>query len=363
MTKLPINLSLRMGSSTDIISERERFVLNAIVENFVKNATPIGSRYLAKKSSTTMSPATIRNVMMDLEELGYVTQPHTSAGRIPTDKGYRFYVDSLMPVELLSEQEKQHIIEQLRGVSQGVDTILEAASQVLARVSSQLGVVLSPHFYRGIFEKMELVPIADKKILMVLFIKQGLVKTITMEITATISREVLEKTARIINERLHGLSLQEIKKSVDQRMRDIGDADTDLIKLMIDAADVVFSEDERRRFHFGGTNNIISQPEFTDYQQLANVLNLLESREILVHLFEQSGDREKISITIGEENREELIKHCSLITTTYNLGHIRGTLGVLGPTRIRYAKMVALVDFMAKILTQLLEEHHQVTKS
>lgn len=344
------------------MSERECFVLNAIVENFVRNAVPVGSRYIAKKSRTDISPATIRNVMTDLEELGYVTQPHTSAGRIPTDKGYRFYVDSLMLVETLSEQEKQHIVEHLRGVSHGVDTVLEAASQVLARVSSQLGVVLSPRFYQGVFEKMELLPLADKKILMVLSVKHGLVRTIMMEIATPISPEVLEKTARVINERLHGLSLKEIKRSLDRRMHDIADANADLIQLVVDSADVLFSDDERRSFHFGGTNNIMSQPEFTDYQQLAKVFNLLENREILIHLFEQNDVFEKISITIGEENREELIKHCSLITASYHLGHISGTLGVLGPTRIRYSKMVALVDFMAKILTQILEENHQVTK-
>lgn len=346
-----------MGLSAEKLSERERLILNSIVESFVHSAVPVGSRYLSKKSGMDMSAATIRNVMMDLEEMGYVAQPYTSAGRVPTDKGYRFYVDSLMMVETLSDAEKQHILELLRRDSQGVDTILDAASQVLARVSSQLGVVLSPRFYQGIFEKIELVPIAEKKILMVLTIKSGLVRTIVMEVAAEVSREVLEKTARVINERLHGLSLQEIKHSLEQRMRHAGDANPELIERIIGSADLLFSEDGRRGLHFGGTNNIVSQPEFTDHQQLAKVLNLLENREILIHLFEQGDNSQKISITIGDENRDELIKHCSLITATYNLGHISGTLGVLGPTRIRYSKMVALVDYMAKILTEVLEKN------
>ena len=346
-----------MAYSTEILSERERLVLNSIVENFVRNAAPIGSRYLAKKNGMDMSPATIRNVMMDLEEMGFVTQPHTSAGRVPTDKGYRFYVDSLMLVEALSEQEKQHIMEHLRRVSQGVDTMLEASSQVLARVSKQLGVVLSPRFYQGVFEKMELLPIAEKKILMVLSIKSGLVRTIVVEVAAEIPREVLEKTASVISERLHGLSLQEIKQSLDRRMRHAGEASADLIAKIMESADLLFNDEERRGLHFGGTNNIVNQPEFTDHQQLAKVLNLLENRGILIHLFEQGDTPEKISITIGDENREELIKHCSLITTSYHIGNVSGTLGVLGPTRIRYSKMVALVDFMAKILTETLEDN------
>jgi len=345
-----------MVSSAEKLSERERLILNSIVESFVRNAVPVGSRYLSKKSGVEMSPATIRNVMMDLEERGFVTQPHTSAGRVPTDKGYRFYVDSLMLVEMLSEPEKQHILEQLRRDSQGVDTILDAASQVLARVSSQLGVVLSPRFYQGVFEKIELAPVAEKKILMVLSIKSGLVRTIVMEVATEVSREVLEKTGRVINERLHGLSLQEIKQSLDRRMRHVGDANPELIERIVGSADLLFSEEGRRGFHFGGTNNIVNQPEFTDHHQLSKVLNLLENREILIHLFEHGDDPEKISITIGDENRDELIKHCSLITASYHIGKISGTLGVLGPTRIRYSKMVALVDFMAKILTEVLEK-------
>lgn len=346
-----------MGNSTEKLSERERLILNSIVENFVRNAVPIGSRYLSKKSGMDMSPATIRNVMMDLEEMGFLTQPHTSAGRVPTDKGYRFYVDSLMLVETLSAAEKQHILEQLRHVSLSVDTILDAASQVLARVSSQLGVVLSPRFYQGVFDKIELVPIAEKKILMVFTIKSGLVRTIVMEVAAEVAREVLEKTARVLNERLHGLSLQEIKQSLDQRMRHAGDVNPELLERIIGSADLLFSEDGRRGLHFGGTNNIVQQPEFTDHQQLAKILNLLDNREILIHLFEQGEDPEKISITIGDENRDELIKHCSLITASYHIGNINGTLGVLGPTRIRYSKMIALVDFMAKILTEVLEKN------
>jgi len=346
-----------MGQAPEKLSERERLILNAIVESFVHNAVPVGSRYLSKKSGMDMSPATIRNVMMDLEERGLVAQPHTSAGRVPTDKGYRFYVDSLMLVETLGEPEKQRILEQLRRVSLGVDTILEAASQVMARVSSQLGVVLSPRFFQGIFEKIELVAIAEKKILMVFSIKSGLVRTIVMEVAAEVSREVLEKTARVLNERLHGLSLNEIKQSLDRRMRHAGDVNPELIERILDSADLLFSEESRRGLHFGGTNNIVAQPEFTDHQQLAKILNLLENREILIHLFEQGDDPEKISITIGDENRDELIKHCSLITASYHIGNISGTLGVLGPTRLRYSKVVALVDYMAKILTEVLDKN------
>lgn len=342
--------------SHEPLTERERLVLNLIVENFIRSAVPVGSRMIAKKVGMTLSSATIRNVMGDLEERGYLTHPHTSAGRVPTDKGYRFYVDSLMGVEALSEPEKQKITEQLVRVSKEVDVILDAASQVLARVSSQLGVVLSPRFFQGIFTKIELVPVADKKVLMVLTINSGLVRTIMLKMDAEVSREVLECTAEVINERLNGLSLQEIKRTLDGRLRDLNVANPELVLTIANSMAPQLEQVVHRNFHFGGTNNIMAQPEFSDQQKLSNVLNLLESREILIHLFEQNDSMGDLSIAIGEENREELIKYCSLITTSYHIGGVSGTLGVLGPTRMHYSKVVALVDFMAKALSNILTE-------
>ncbi len=347
---------MKASQSADHLSERERMVLNSIVEDFVRNAVPVGSRALSKKHGVGLSPATIRNVMGDLEEMGYLTHPHTSAGRVPTDKGYRLYVDSLMEVEALSEQEKTEILQHFLRVTKEVDSILDAASQMIARVSNQLGVVLSPRFYQGVFEKIELVPIAEKKVLMVLSIKSGLVRTILLKMDAEVSREVMDKTAAVINERLHGLSLMEIKNTLDSRLRDLVEVDTSLVQAITGSAAPLIDQIELRNFHFGGTNNIMVQPEFSDQRKLSNMLNLLESKQIVIHLFEQNESQGELTIAIGEENRDELIKYCSLITTSYHIGSVTGTLGVIGPTRMRYPKVVALVDFMAKVLTEVLEE-------
>ncbi|MGH7492018.1 MAG: heat-inducible transcriptional repressor HrcA [bacterium] len=346
-------------STPDILSDRERMVLNSVVEDFIRHAVPVGSRMTAKKFGMSISPATIRNVMGDLEEKGLLTHPHTSAGRMPTDKGYRLYVDSLMNVEELSEQEKSHVLHQLARVSREVDSILDAASQTLARISEQLGIVLSPRFYQGIFEKIELVPIAEKKVLMVLSIQSGLVQTIMMKMEAEVSREVLERTAAIINERLHGLSLMEIKHTLDSRIRDLGEhVDPEFVRWVARKAVPMIDPVEPRSLHFGGANNLMRQPEFSDYDKLSSFLRLLESKNIVIQLFDLQEHANELTIAIGEENREELIKYCSLITASYHVGTITGTLGVLGPTRMRYAKVVALVDFMAKVLTQVLDENN-----
>ncbi|NUO78471.1 heat-inducible transcription repressor HrcA [candidate division KSB1 bacterium] len=347
---------MKASQSADHLSERERMVLNSIVEDFVRNAVPVGSRVLSKKHGVGLSPATIRNVMGDLEEMGYLTHPHTSAGRVPTDKGYRLYVDSLMEVEALSEQEKTEILQHFLRVTKEVDSILDAASQMIARVSSQLGVVLSPRFYQGVFEKIELVPIAEKKVLMVLSIRSGLVRTILLKMDAEVSREIMDKTAAVINERLHGLSLMEIKNTLDSRLRDLVEVDASLVSAIVGSTAPLIDQIELRNFHFGGTNNIMVQPEFSDQRKLSNMLNLLESKQIVIHLFEQNESQGQLTIAIGEENRDELIKYCSLITTSYHIGSVTGTLGVIGPTRMRYPKVIALVDFMAKVLTEVLEE-------
>lgn len=350
-------MSDKKPTTTHELTERERMVLHSIVENFVDSAVPVGSRTLAKKYKMSISPATIRNTMMDLEDLGYVTHPHTSAGRQPTDKGYRYYVDSLASIRQLGEKEKKEIFEHVREVSQEVEAILDAASQTLAHISSQLGVVLSPRFYQGIFEKMEIVQVSETKLLMVITIKGGLVKTIMMEIQRELSRETIEDTTRIINERLQGLTLEGIKASIDKRLRGVEGVESILVKLIIDSAQKLFDFDRRRDFHYGGTHNIMNKPEFSDRDSLSKIINMLENKEMIIHIFGQEDQNESLSIAIGNENREELLKHCTLITSTYHIGNISGTLGVLGPTRMQYPKTIALVDYMANVLTTVLQEH------
>lgn len=191
---------------------------------------------------------------------------------------------------------------------------------------------------------------------MVLTIKSGLVRTILLKMEAEVSREVLEQMAAVINERLHGLNLQDMKRTLDDRIRDLDVPNAELVLTVAQSIIPHLDRAGHRSFHFGGTNNIMVQPEFFDQQKLSNVLNLLESKEILIHLFEHNETMGDLSIAIGEENRDELIKYCSLITTSYHLGSVSGTLGVLGPTRMHYSKVVSLVDFMAKALSNILTE-------
>jgi heat-inducible transcriptional repressor len=340
--------------SEPALTAREKLILNCVVESYVQRAKPVGSRYLVKKYDLDISPATVRNVMTDLEEMGYVQQPHTSAGRIPTDKGYRFYVDSLKFVQSLARNERRIILDNLRKVSIDVDEILHTSSQVLGRISSQLGVVLAPRFYQGIFQKMELVPISEKKILVVISINSGLVKTIMMEIESEVSREQLNETSWIINERLAGLSLKEIKETIDRRMYDVSGGEERIINLIVESSNRLFNFEQYSDLHLGGARNIMANPEFSDHEHLSKILELIESKQIILHLFDEKDEEDKISISIGEENREELFRNCSIITTSYHIGNLTGTLGVVGPTRMHYAKIISLVDYMGKAVSQML---------
>ena len=353
----------KIDSEMKELSGREKSILHLIVENFVQHATPVGSKLIAQNSDLALSSASIRNVMMDLEQQGYIAQPHTSAGRVPTDKGYRTYVNSLMRMQKLTPREQGEIVENLSRFSQDIGFILEAASRTLAKISNLLGVVLAPRFFEGVFERIELVQVAEKRILVVISIQSGLVKTISMELEKDVSRDKLEQTARVLNERLHGLTLREIKETIDIRLKNISVGDTGFIDMIIDSSKILFDFSVPGDLHIGGTSNIIVQPEFFKKDLTKDITGLLDDREIMIHVLSQEesddesdekyvdGNAEKIRIVIGEENRETLMQHCSLITASYNVGEIHGTVGVLGPTRMQYSKIISLVDYMAQALT------------
>jgi len=337
------------------LTERESIILESLIYNFIKTATPIGSRFLSKKLSSKLSPATIRNVMLDLDEKGLISQPHTSAGRVPTDQGYRIFVNDLMRRISLSRPEKNAIEERLSCLSRDQDLILTKSAKVLSDISRQLGVVLAPRFEQGIFSRLELIHLAEKKILIVISIKSGLVRTITIELKSDISPSKLEETARVLNERLHGLTLAEIRDSIGKRLDDITEGDIGLIDLFIETVDTLFSLDDTDNVHLEGVHYVVGQPEFANLAKAQQILELIENKKnVIVHVLNDSGTLDSISIKIGGENQEKLMKEFSLVTSIYRVGNVTGVVGIMGPTRMQYAKMMALVDFVAGSLSKAL---------
>ena len=337
-----------------ILTNRESLIFKTLITSFITSATPIGSSYLSKINNNRLSSATIRNIMGDLEAKGLVIQPHKSAGRIPTNSGYRCYVDELMKIEKLAQNEREVIDKKIGKMSnEDIEAILEKSCEVLAKISNQLGVVLSPRFYQGKFEKLELVDLSENKILVVIKIQSGLIKTIMMEIISLIPKNKLEETARILNERLSGLTLSQIRESIVSRMKGVSSGDENLLSQFTESADKIFSIEDSQ-LHFKGTKNIFKQPEFCNQERISEILELIDNKDILIHLFNNSqNSEEQVSITIGEENREDLISSCSLITSTYKIGEITGTIGIVGPTRMKYDKVTSLVGYIAKEINKL----------
>lgn len=340
----------------DNLSDRERRVLQSLISYYVATAEPVGSRAIAQKYRLGISPATVRNTMQDLEELGLISQPHTSAGRVPTDQGYRVYVDSMMGREALSASEEDQIRREICADYAAVEDILEQTARVLATVSKQLGVTIAPRFDQGVLTRINLIPAAEKKILVILAIKHGLVRSILLEAESSIDTDQVEKTARVLNEKLAGLTLGEIKDSIDLRLKEMSDADPKLIRLFLDSADNLLNLTEPDQMHVGGTTNIVDQPEFKDREKLRSLIEVLEEKKLLAELVSAKGIREGISITIGKEIERGQMQSCSLVTSPYRAGKVSGTIGIIGPTRMRYSKLASMVEYAAKLLSDVLSK-------
>ena len=337
------------------LNEREESVLRHVVHNYISTAIPVGSRYISKHYESHLSSATIRNVMSDLEESGYLSHPHTSAGRIPTDLGYRYYVDFLMELERISEQEKEIIREHLDKVFDA-DELLRDTSKLLSKISNQLSIVTSPHLSSGVFRKLELVQVSSSKLMVLISVQSGIIRTIILEVGIELKRDSLDQISALMNERLHGLTLKEIKETFVDRLSDYKNEHSGLVRLFIDSVDQLFNDTtEREKVHIAGTGNLIDHPEFGDPKNFRSIIEMVENEDIIVHLLEKHENANKdFVITIGTENQDSKAQDYSLVSATYDVNGVFGRVGILGPTRMNYSKLVPLVEHVAKTIARLL---------
>ena len=337
------------------LTDRENSVLQATVVDFVKSARPVGSRQISKKYEFDVSSATIRNTMSDLEEMGYLTHPHTSAGRLPTDKGYRYYVDMLMRYSEISPKDRDFILLQMDPNAQDIEAILGKTSRLLGQLSEELGIVLAPKLYSGILEKLQLVEIASDKMLVVIKIKSGIVKTVVLEISHSVPREHLDHISTLLNERLAGLSLEEIKQTIDERFQSVELRNDEIAQLLVQKSDSLFEFADKVSIHVYGAKNIITQPELQDPEKISSFMELMEHNEFLADLFgEHAVDEDELVISIGSENKRAEITDYSIVTSTYSFGNLRGQVAILGPTRMHYDKIASLVQLTANLMSEKL---------
>ena len=343
--------------TNDELNEREKNILHHIVQQFILTASPVGSRNITKRYDVGISPATVRNIMADLEEFGYIDHPHTSAGRIPTDKGYRFYVDSLMSLKKLKNSEKGVINKGLESEINETDYLLNITSSLLSSITKQLACVTYPKLDKGILEKLQIVSLSSTKLLVVMSIKSGLVKTITLEINSDIKRNQLESVQRLLNERLSGLTFKEIRNSFSERFKDVHDEHKPIIRLFVDSVDKIFKDIKLNdKLVITGAKNVIKNPEFEDPQKFQSVIELIEDKDIIIHILEKSGEfiNDQVFISIGSENEISELNEYSFISKEYSQGETSGTLGIIGPKRMEYSKVIAIVDYVAKMLSEVL---------
>lgn len=342
------------------LTEREKQILKCIVQNFILTANPVGSRVISKKYQLGLSPASIRNVMADLEEMGLIYHPHTSAGRIPTDLGYRIYVDLLMEEPHLAPQVKRKIDKEINpDLIEDEEELLKIASKILGKISSQLALVSYPQIMKATLERIQLVILPHKILLVVLSLRGGIIKTIDLEFPIEIEQDKVDYIQNRLNERIAGLTLEEIKNTFVDRVSDLKDEKTGIVRLFIDSIDKIFSEEkEIEKVHISGVTNILKVPEFSDTEHIQAVIELIEDKEVILHIFERTSklENDKVLVSIGRENVYEKLSEFSVVTTKYKFGDADGVIGMIGPRRMDYPKIIAIVGYMSKLLTNILSK-------
>ncbi|MEJ7861751.1 MAG: heat-inducible transcriptional repressor HrcA [Pyrinomonadaceae bacterium] len=352
---------------------RGQIILSAIINEHLVTGEPIGSKIIAEKFANTsgLSSATIRNVMSELEDLGLVEQPHTSAGRIPTDKGYRFFVDNLIGVLTISNNDLGLInkalgLNELDG-SETPDKIMEKTSRLLSALSQNVGIVISPNFAKDRLQHIEFVNLSESRILVILVSAPNIVHNKIIRLKETFTSDELDRTARYLNAKFSGKNLAEIRTEILRLMHE----ETTLFDKFLQTAIILCSqsiEDEEDKFgeiYVDGTSNILSKRDFADFERLRELLRTIEEKSRLVQiltecLIHNSSIKGNVQVVIGSENVNSSLQNCTLITAPYRVGNGEtiGTLSVLGPTRIEYARMISIVSYVAKVLEKMISKEN-----
>jgi heat-inducible transcriptional repressor len=342
------------------LSERERKVLEAVIRSYVETAEPAGSRTISRRFGLGVSPATIRNTMADLEEKGFLYHPHTSAGRIPTDKAYRVYVDALMRVEPLPTIDRDRLAEEIGTGGSAIETILRRAAQSLGVLTQELGVALGPRLDQTILLKLELVRLTSEKLILVLTLRGGTVRTIFIEIKGEIADEAIGEVQQVLNERLAGLSLADIRSTLGSRLRDarpLGTG-TELLNIFLQEGEQIFdvaAPAEEESVVLGQASLLADKPEFATGESMRRLIALTETRTQLATMLRNRTASPGVSITIGDEHGSPLLGGLTLVTAEYKAGSLTGVIGVIGPTRMPYEKVISLVTHTSSLVTDLLQ--------
>lgn len=338
------------------ISERMRRVLEIIIEDYILTAEPVGSRTISKKPDLNVSPATIRNIMSDLEDLGLLSQPYTSAGRIPTERGLRLYVDSIINVQELSNQEQHEIRSKYLGhLIEGPDLFRET-SRILSLSSHYLGIVWTPRMSTVVLQHIEFVKFRRHLVLAILVSTTGLVHNRIVEVEEDFSQSELDHLSDYLNSFLAGLTLYQVREKLLEQMR-VAKSDYDLLlEQALKLGQRAFSSIDDADVFIEGKTNILNEPDFGNVSRMTDLFRTFEEKAIMVKLLDKFMDPKGVQIAIGSESQVQEMETCSVVTSTYGCsGEVLGVLGVIGPRRMNYSRVIPLVGYTAKLLTEILE--------
>jgi heat-inducible transcriptional repressor len=350
-----------IADAGDFLSnERFREILHWVIATFIVTGKPVGSRSVASRSHEQLSAATVRNIMADLEEMGYLQQPHASAGRIPTDKAYRFYVDYLIKRRDLSPQDRVMIERDLM-VDDSAEHLMVRASQVLSRISKNVGIVVSPPISSVALEHIHFTKLSDNRILVILVSRSGMVQNRIILYGDEISQTELDQAARYIVEHFKERTLFEIRSQVLKMIQQDQALYDRFMQQIITLSTKAFSEPESpidSDVYLDGASNLIKTPEFSDINRMKLLFETIEQKNRLAALLSRciEGETQDVHIAIGSENALPGIEDCTLITSRYVVDeNTHGSLGILGPTRMEYARAISLVDYVARLFGRVLE--------
>ncbi|MDR0800428.1 MAG: heat-inducible transcriptional repressor HrcA [Endomicrobium sp.] len=337
----------------EVLKKRKAKILSAVIHHYIKTGKPVGSNILIKKYNIPLSPAAVRNLMAELEKDEYLTHPYTSAGRIPTDKGYRSYVDNLAKLQTYAIEEEERIKREYEQKHNEIEKILSETSRILSGLSQYAGFVMAPKAQYDKIKNIELVQISKEELLVILFTQSGVIKHKKVE--AFLAYEQLNRLKNFLNEKLRGISVAQANKKIISEIRDCRETETDILKIAGKISDAFYNIQDD--IYIDGTSNVIAIPDFNDFEPVKLLIEFNEDKEKFIEIINKDFNSSGINVKIGSENMLDGLKDLSMITTVYkNDERAIGVLGIIGPKRMEYEKMISLVNRISEMLNMFFKE-------
>jgi heat-inducible transcriptional repressor len=342
-------------SDDSLVNDRQQHLLKVLIERYIQDGQPVGSRTLVKESGLNLSSATVRNVMADLEDLGLIKSPHTSAGRIPTNQGYRMFVDSLLKVDQLTPSVVRRICQDLESEDE-IKSLLKRTSNVLSEITHLAGVVMIPRQEVQHLRHVEFIPLSETKVLAILVFNNKNVQNRIVETKRKYSPSELEQAANYLNSVFIGRNMSSVRQQLLDEMAQAKDELNQLMETVIDMTQALDGQAQSKDYVIAGQTNLMEPGQLSDIDQLRQLFEAFNHKRDVLHLLDQALDAQGIQLFIGEESGYKAFDDCSIVTSTYEAdGEILGVLGIIGPTRMPYDRVIPIVDITARILGSTLK--------